>query len=86
MDRWDVEITQKELHEIVGEKWKDYEKLLDNCYCGCDRDNHITTIVEYKVFVNDMYDIVLRGHCKKCGWPLYNTELAVSARNMYTAV
>jgi len=65
-----TEITDQQLIEIIGEDWKDFQKILNNCYCSSCRDNYLTTIIDYKVFVDDLKDVVLKGKCKKCGGPV----------------
>jgi len=67
MSKKEVEITQKQLEDVIGKNWSSYSKILDNCYCRCDKENPITTIIDYKIFAIDAYDIVLKGKCKKCG-------------------
>ncbi len=67
MNKKEIEITQKQLENVIGENWSSYSKILDNCYCRCDEEYPIAAIVDYKIFVIDAYDIVLKGKCKKCG-------------------
>ena len=39
------------------------QKIIDNVFCGkC----FVTTIVDYNI-EDDMFGIILRGKCKKCG-------------------
>ena len=67
-----VEITKKDLIKIYGEGWEEFEaKIIPNCFCGhCWNGKHTVSIVNYKVFLNDLDDIILRGICAECGVPV----------------
>lgn len=65
------EIIKEQLIEIIGSDWKNYQKIFDNCHCSkCDKKGYSSTIVDYKIFINDLNDVILRGRCAKCGSPL----------------
>lgn len=64
------EITKDQLMVILGEDWENYQQILKSCCCSkCDK-GYSSTIVDYKIFVNNLNDIILRGKCAKCGNPM----------------
>lgn len=66
-NKMEKEITKEQLREILGEDWENYQQIFNNCCClKCDK-GYFSTIVDYKIFVNDLNDIILCGKCAKCG-------------------
>ncbi len=69
----DREITEDDLKFIHGEDYPMFkEKIIPNCDCTLCRDNRIqdpygSTIVHYRIFLNYLNDMILRGTCAKCG-------------------
>jgi hypothetical protein len=64
----DREINSEQLQTILGDDYQRTIKLiLPNCFCLCDKKRPITTIVDYRIFINEFNDVVLRGKCVKCG-------------------
>lgn len=60
------EVTPAQIKKIFGEEFPLFKKIEKNVFCGhCDGD-HITTIVNYRAFVLESYDLLLKGKCKKC--------------------
>ena len=63
-----IKITKEDLVAIYGSDYRLFEeKIIPNCYCG---SCHISTIVNYEVYLNDLDDIILKGFCAKCGKPV----------------
>ena len=67
---FEFEISKEQLIEIIGDEWLKFQKILNNCYCASCENGYSTTIVDYKIFVNDINDIILMGKCKDCGKPV----------------
>ena len=63
-----IEITKEDLQKIYGKDWNFFlEKIVHNCYCNVCKGPYNATIVDYKVFLNDINDVILKGKCKTCG-------------------
>lgn len=62
-----TEITRFELERIFAGKEDRLATLL--AYLGCPCDAPGRHIVRYKVYVNELYDLILRGACSACGAP-----------------
>ena len=62
----ELPLTLPDLKIIWAEDW-DFlvDKILPNCLCHTCKTQ--TTIVEFKIVVNDLNDIILKGHCAVCG-------------------
>jgi hypothetical protein len=61
-----IEISLKDIELIMGDSFSFFPELLDNCFCAkCE--NHTTSIINYKAYLNNLQDISLRGECARCG-------------------
>jgi len=66
-----LQITSEDLKNIYGEEYPLFEsKILPNCYCSRCENPHITTIIKYVTYLDDLDDVILRGLCAKCGGPV----------------
>ncbi len=64
----EIELSKKQLKAVMGSDWQVFtEKLLNNCHCPCTGGGYDVTIVDYRIFLNDLNDVILRGKCKGCG-------------------
>lgn len=64
----EIKLTENDLKKIHGEDYQKFkDKILTTCWCGNCSSDTVTTIVNYKIFLNDLDDVILRGLCKKCG-------------------
>lgn len=64
----EIEITEEDLKLIHGDDYKLFrEKIIPNCNCTKCNSHFRSTIVNYKIFLNDLKDIILKGFCAKCG-------------------
>lgn len=62
------ELTTAKLQNILGKDLKDFEqKIIPRCYCANCKSNYQSTITNYKIFLNNLDDIILKGFCKNCG-------------------
>lgn len=61
----EVEITRFELDRIYADKPGWVEILETSIFCTCPVP--AKRLVAYKVYVNDLLDVVLRGSCSACG-------------------
>lgn len=60
-----LKITEKDLKFIYGNDYDFFQsKILSNCHClGCFESKYGSTVVNYKIFLNDLNDIILKGFC-----------------------
>lgn len=64
----EIELSQEQLKVVIGKDWQRFtEKLLNNCHCPCTGGGYDATIIDYRIFLNDLNDVILRGKCKNCG-------------------
>lgn len=63
-----LEIDQEALKNIFIEDYEDFfmSKIINNCYCPSCNSKYDSTIINYRIFLNDLDDILLEGHCAKC--------------------
>ncbi len=60
----ETELSREQLVIIIGEDWMKFQNLLN--YCLCPTCKKSVAIVDYKIFLNKMNDIVLKGKCVEC--------------------
>ncbi|MBI5452221.1 hypothetical protein HY945_02075 [Candidatus Gottesmanbacteria bacterium] len=66
-----IEISKKDLEFIYGEDFILFEqKIIPYCYCANCKTSYQSTIINYKIFLNDLNDIILEGFCKSCNHPI----------------
>ncbi len=66
-----IEIGEEDIRIIMQEDYHHWDKLTSNCFCWhCKGEERLTTIVNYKAYLNDLEDILLKGECKTCGHPV----------------
>ena len=61
-----IEISLEDIELIMGDSFTFFPQLLDNCFCTKCED-HQTTIINYRAYLNNLQDIYLQGECAKCG-------------------
>ena len=68
----EIKLTETDLKAIYGPDYNFFqEKILSNCFCHrCRVKSYTAMITKYKIFLNDLNDIVLRGVCAACGGPV----------------
>lgn len=67
----EIEISEEDLKFIHGNDYELFkQKIISNCYCTKCNSHYESIIVNYKIFFNDLNDIVLEGFCQKCGNPM----------------
>lgn len=62
----ELPLTLTQLKIILKNDWNFFEeKIIPNCFCNvCLR---VVKIVNFKIVVNDLYDVILKGECFGCG-------------------
>lgn len=62
-------LTLPQLKTIWGKDWDFFvDKIIPNCLCHTC--NEVVTIVDFKITVNDLNDVILEGKCAACGDPV----------------
>lgn len=67
----DLPLNQWELRLMLGEEWEYFSHILQNFYCSCGEIGR--ELVDYKVFLDNHNDIILRGSCSICDSPAART-------------
>lgn len=65
----EVQISESDLKNILADDWDFFQEIIiGSGYCGdC---GGVVTITDYDVFLNDLFDVILKGRCNKCGNPV----------------
>ncbi len=70
----EVEINEDDFKVIFADEYNDFcEKIIPNCFCSHCRGKYSSPeysgsiIVNYRSFINDLNDVILRGFCSLCG-------------------
>lgn len=64
-----IKITLEDIELIMGDRFSFFTEILDNCFCAnCEK--HQTSITNYKAYLNNLQDLILKGECIKCGGPV----------------
>lgn len=67
----EIGINEEDLKFIHGNDYELFkQRIIPNCYCAKCNSHYQSTIVNYKIFLNDLNDITLEGFCEKCGNPM----------------
>ena len=65
----EIPLTLPQLKTIWGKDWDFFvEKIIPNCFCHTCKE--VVTIVDFKIVVNDLNDVILEGKCAVCGDPV----------------
>jgi len=64
----ETELSREQLVIIIGEDWMKFQNLLN--YCLCPTCKKSVAIVDYKIFLNKINDIILKGECGECSTTL----------------
>ena len=62
-----TEIPLSQIKQIFKDDYPFFKKIEKNVFCGYCSGDHITTIVDYRAFILNNFDLLLQGKCKKCG-------------------
>ncbi|WP_025146273.1 hypothetical protein [Pedobacter jeongneungensis] len=86
----EIEIEDYDIEIIMMEQYEHLNIILENSYCTTCKKT--STITNYKSYLNNLNDIILRGFCLKCGGPvnryietgenLQSAEVAVHIKNV----
>ena len=64
IDPKDIELNQWEFQLVMEDSWNDRDIFINNFFCDCKSPNR--QLVDYKIYLNDINDIILRGNCSGC--------------------
>lgn len=60
----EVEITESELKLVLGDSANRLDLYLNNIFCSCSAADK--KLVDYKIYLNDLNDVILKGKCSGC--------------------
>jgi len=64
IDPKDIELNQWEFQLVMGEAWKDRNIFIESIFCDCKAQNK--KLIDFKVYLNDLNDVILNGWCSGC--------------------
>ena len=64
IDPEDIEISNFEFRLIMGDSWKHLNIFTESIFCTCSSPEK--KLVDYKVYLTKLNDIVLQGKCSGC--------------------
>lgn len=64
IDPTDIELSDWEFRLVMGDSWGDRHIYLNSIFCSCGAPEK--TLIDFKVYLNDLNDLVLRGLCSGC--------------------
>lgn len=84
----ELELDSEDVELIMGEDIEKLTFLLQNAFCAhCTK--RTTTVTNYRIFLNDLDDLIFRGECIRCQKPVAryietgeNKEYAAIARHI----
>jgi hypothetical protein len=62
-----IQITIDDVSFIFNNNLDAFYYLTSNCYCGQCKNKYQSSITNYIIYLNQLYDIELKGACLKCG-------------------
>ena len=64
IDPHDIELNQWEFRLVMGDHWEGLHEVIHSFFCDCGNDDRI--LIDYKVYLTDEDDLVLKGKCSSC--------------------
>jgi hypothetical protein len=64
LDPKDIELNQWEFQLVMGEAWENRNIFIENIFCECESPKK--QLIDFKVYLNDINDIILKGKCSEC--------------------
>jgi hypothetical protein len=61
-----IKITMEDVAFIFNDKPDDFYGILSNCFCAHCKNKYQSTITNYELFLNHLYDIEVKGSCLEC--------------------
>lgn len=64
-----IEISKQEAIILFDESEEIYNRLIKNVFCpNCQGSmgDKVTEIINYKIFLENSNDVIIKGKCKKC--------------------
>ena len=62
-----IPITIEDVSFIFNDNLDKFYLITQNCFCVQCKKNYQSTITNYKILLNDLLDIELKGNCLECG-------------------
>lgn len=64
IDPTDIELNDWEFRLVMGDSWDNRDIFLNSIFCMCGAPEKI--MIDYKIYLTDLNDLVLRGLCSGC--------------------
>lgn len=64
IDKTDILLNDWEFQLVMGEAWEHLPILVNSIFCMCEAEEK--HLIDYKAYLTDLNDIVLRGKCSGC--------------------
>lgn len=64
IDPTDIELNDWEFRLVMGGSWDDRHIFLNSIFCACSAPEK--TLIDFKVYLTDLNDLVLKGKCSAC--------------------
>lgn len=61
-----ISITIEDVSFIFNDNLDEFYFITQNCFCVQCKKNYQSTIANYKIVLNNLFDIVLEGTCLEC--------------------
>lgn len=66
-----IEITETNFRVILGNDYEKFKRYIpNNVYCKNCNTPYSSKLINYRIFINDLEDILLEGLCSKCKSPV----------------
>ena len=65
IDPDDIELNQWEFQLVMGKAWEDRDIFIESIACDCKAQNK--KLIDFKVYLTNLNDLVLKGKCSGCG-------------------
>jgi hypothetical protein len=62
-----IPITMEDVSFVFNNNLDDFYYLTSNCYCAQCKNKYQSSITNYTIRLNQLYDIELDGTCLECG-------------------
>ena len=62
-----IPITVEDVSFIFNDKMDEFYFVTQHCFCAQCKNGYRSTITNYKILLNNLFDIELEGNCLECG-------------------
>lgn len=67
----EIEISEEDVEILLDNEYRHFKDITrSQVHCAKCSEGYTVGIVNYRIFLNKLNDIVLRGSCSNCGHPV----------------